>query len=302
VTLAMSASVGVYEFSRLFMSHWAAMITAASFELTYIGLACLPAQTFLKYMYARKISMGAVVVSVLYNSISGFLNRNVHWSKELDIKQGPGIEQLLKNDSLFMWEILLAVLHGAPLAIIAYLVSDFLLHPEYVAYKENEQETPKQSKAKQEPNPVPGAKRIVPVRNAEHESEKEGFFLNPEPHVPSKPVPVYFSADGGTLDDKDNDNFTSVNNEPDLSYFAAQTQTATATRAEPETEIGSPIALSDRPSAQERKEAIRAILKSDITPPTANVLASRFKVSEAQIRQDLAIVRRELGIKPKQGQ
>jgi hypothetical protein len=108
--LALAASYGVYQFALLFVPWWVALVQAAAFETTYLGLAMIESETVEQRRRATAISVGAVVVSVLYNSLAGFLHRN-----------GLG--------EVPMWgEIVLATLHGAPLAIVAYLVADLLLH------------------------------------------------------------------------------------------------------------------------------------------------------------------------------
>lgn len=110
--LALAASYGVYQFALLFVPHWVAIVQASAFEVTYIGLAIMEAGRAEQRKRATAISVGAVVVSVLYNSLAGFFHRN-----------GLGSLSLAG-------EIALAALHGAPLAIVAYLVADLLLHNE----------------------------------------------------------------------------------------------------------------------------------------------------------------------------
>jgi len=61
---------------------------------------------------ATTISIGAVVASIIYNTLSGWFYRQ---------------PQLLEQASPLAW-LALAILHGAPLAWVAYLVSDLLLH------------------------------------------------------------------------------------------------------------------------------------------------------------------------------
>src|SRR6185369_3662555 len=79
---------------------------------TYIGLAVtlnLDASTRRR---ATTISVGAVVASIIYNTLSAWFYRQ---------------PQLLEQASAIAW-LALALLHGAPLAWVAYLVSDLLLH------------------------------------------------------------------------------------------------------------------------------------------------------------------------------
>ena len=110
--LALAASWGVYSFAALYVPQPIAIIQAAAFELTYIGLAVARSLDDRQRRRATAISLGAVIVSVLYNSIDGLFARNPTWLIGLP----PGAE------------IGGAVLHGAPLAIVAYLVADLLLH------------------------------------------------------------------------------------------------------------------------------------------------------------------------------
>lgn len=60
---------------------------------------------------ATLISIGAVVTSILYNTLAGLFHRNPAWLGDLGYLE---------------WG--LAVLHGLPLAWVAYLVADLLLH------------------------------------------------------------------------------------------------------------------------------------------------------------------------------
>jgi hypothetical protein len=112
--LALSASWGVYQFSMLYTPQWVAIAQAAAFEATYLGLSAQSSLSDTQRQRARVISLGAVCVSVIYNSLAGYFYRNP--------------DTLLHAP--FVLEIVLAALHGAPLAIVAYAVSDLLLHTE----------------------------------------------------------------------------------------------------------------------------------------------------------------------------
>ena len=109
--LALAASYGVYEFARLFVPVWVALVQAAAFELTYIGLAVVQVSADQRRR-ARLISIGAVVVSVLYNTLSGLFHRRAELLIDLPLAA----------------DVALALLHGAPLAWVAFLVADLLLH------------------------------------------------------------------------------------------------------------------------------------------------------------------------------
>lgn len=122
--LALAASYGVYQFALLFVPAWVAMAQASAFELVYISLATIETPSLNQRGKARAISVGAVAVSVLYNSLAGYFHRN-----------GLG--------ALPLWgEMVLAVLHGAPLAIVAYLVADLLLHKSLQEQQEGATEQP----------------------------------------------------------------------------------------------------------------------------------------------------------------
>jgi hypothetical protein len=121
--LALSASYGVYSYTYRFVPWEFAIITGAAFEMVYIGLALadlLPDQR----KRARKISLCAVAVSVVYNWLAGFLDRSdkalalnpKFWDKADFFQIGS--------------EVGMAFLHGAPLAIVGYFLADLLLHQE----------------------------------------------------------------------------------------------------------------------------------------------------------------------------
>jgi hypothetical protein len=115
-TLALAASWGVYQFNLLFLPPFFAIVSAASFELVYIALSAIsltPAQQ----QRATWIARAAVGVSVLYNSLAGLLHLR---------------PALLEVRPLWI-DIALAILHGAPLAMVAYAVSALLLHQEQPA-------------------------------------------------------------------------------------------------------------------------------------------------------------------------
>ncbi|MDQ2995710.1 MAG: hypothetical protein M3R61_01450 [Chloroflexota bacterium] len=110
--LALAASYGVYSFALLFVPPWVAVVQAAAFELTYVGLAVTQGLDTPQRKRATGISIGAVAASIIYNTLAGWFHAQ---------------PQLLVGASAEAW-LCLAVLHGAPLAWVAYLVSDLLLH------------------------------------------------------------------------------------------------------------------------------------------------------------------------------
>ena len=109
--LALAASYGVYSFNVLFVPQWVALVSAAAYELTYVGLAVVQVQNDQR-VRARWISLGAVVVSIAYNTLAGLFHR----------------EPALLDGAPLWANVALALLHGAPLAWVAFLVADLLLH------------------------------------------------------------------------------------------------------------------------------------------------------------------------------
>ncbi len=109
--LGFRASFGVYTFAAELVPWPIALIESCSLELTYIGL------TFITLddkdgRRATWIALGALLVSVLYNTLASALMQD---------------RQIFQNLTGF-WYWLVSVLHGAPLSILAYLVSDMLFH------------------------------------------------------------------------------------------------------------------------------------------------------------------------------
>lgn len=107
--LALAASYGVYTFNALFVPAWVALVSAAAFELTYVALAVVRTT---ERRRATVIAVSAVVVSVLYNTLAGLFH----------------IRPALLDARVLWADVALAVLHGLPLAVVAYNVSVLLLH------------------------------------------------------------------------------------------------------------------------------------------------------------------------------
>jgi 4-amino-4-deoxy-L-arabinose transferase-like glycosyltransferase len=121
--LALAASWGVYSFQRLFVPEFFAIVSAAAFELVYIGMALV--MTPDKHR-ATAISLGAVGVSVVYNTLAGLFHRNPEWLTSLPVEA----------------EIGLSVLHGLPLAGLAWVVADLLLHAQHAQIPEGSYSIP----------------------------------------------------------------------------------------------------------------------------------------------------------------
>jgi len=112
--LAIPASYGVYEFTALFVPWWVAVIQAAAFETVYVGLAAYDNLSKSDKTRALAISGFAVVASVAYNTLAGMFR--------LD----DNLLQLWRQDIVGV--AILSALHGVPLALLAFLVSNFTLH------------------------------------------------------------------------------------------------------------------------------------------------------------------------------
>lgn len=107
--LALSAAWGVWQFQALFVPWFVAALSAAAFEAVYVALAVTETRDSRR---ASAISVAAVAVSVIYNTLSSLF----------------AIRPALLVDRPLWADVTLAVLHGAPLAIVAYAVADLLLH------------------------------------------------------------------------------------------------------------------------------------------------------------------------------
>jgi hypothetical protein len=109
--LALAASYGVYKFNLLFTPLWVALVSAAAFELVYVGLSVARLADG-ERRRASIIAASAVAVSVVYNSLAALFH----------------IRPDLLVDRPLWADISLAVLHGLPLAVLAYFVAQLLLH------------------------------------------------------------------------------------------------------------------------------------------------------------------------------
>lgn len=118
--LGLAASWGVYHFSVHFVPPLVAVAESMGFELVYIGLAFTKSLREDLRNRVLKVSLSAVGVSVIYNSISAALYA----------KTGGDMEQsriIIKTiHPILFW--LLAIGHGAPLAVLGFFVADLNLH------------------------------------------------------------------------------------------------------------------------------------------------------------------------------
>ncbi len=119
-SLGLAASWGVYHFSLHFVPMAVAIIEAAGFEAVYIGLAISNGLSADLRKRVTQVSLSAVAVSVTYNAISAAL----YASTGGDMEKSHDLISALHP--VLFWVV--AILHGAPLAILAYFVSNLVIH------------------------------------------------------------------------------------------------------------------------------------------------------------------------------
>ena len=114
--LGLGATYGVYHFSSFFTTPVFAVVLGSAFELTYIGMAVMVLRCPELAATARKVSLSAVLVSIIYNVFSGAL----YFMPTLMQKLPP------HDNSIGAWVSLwvLCILHGAPLPGLAFAVSE----------------------------------------------------------------------------------------------------------------------------------------------------------------------------------
>lgn len=138
--LAIPASYGVYEFTALFVPTWVAIMQAAAFETVYVGLAAYDKLTNADKWRAMGISVFAVAASVVYNTLAGYFHRSP--------------QALVSWESVWWGGLVLAALHGVPLALLAFFVSNFTLHRTPVDVESKEESLPTES-LDNKPTPQP---------------------------------------------------------------------------------------------------------------------------------------------------
>ena len=119
--LGLAASYGVYYFALQFAPQFVAIGEAAAFELTYIGLAAMKNLTDRQAVVARRVSLGAVAVSVIYNTFAGV----IHFRPDI-LTSLVGEGGFLNIDPVLLW--IVAIIHGSPMAILAFFVADLIFH------------------------------------------------------------------------------------------------------------------------------------------------------------------------------
>lgn len=119
--LGLAASYGVYYFALQFAPQFVAIGEAAAFELTYIGLAAMKNLTDRQAVVARRVSLGAVAVSVIYNTFAGV----IHFRPDI-LTDLVGEGGFLNIDPALLW--IVAIIHGSPMAILAFFVADLIFH------------------------------------------------------------------------------------------------------------------------------------------------------------------------------
>ncbi len=115
LTLAFGSSVGVYRFSLLFFPWYIAGVVAASFELTYLGLAVIRVRLDDGIrQQALWLARSAAGVAMLIVTLDGFFH----------------LRPALLLGKPWYVDLALAFVHGVPLPYIAYRMSNLILHPQ----------------------------------------------------------------------------------------------------------------------------------------------------------------------------
>lgn len=72
--LGFASSYGVYAFNRLFVPAWVAVVMAAAYETTYVGLAALDNLDDAQRKRAKRIALIAATISFAQNAIAGIFH------------------------------------------------------------------------------------------------------------------------------------------------------------------------------------------------------------------------------------
>lgn len=110
--LAVPSAIGVYTYLEPQSGPVGAGLAASGFEVLYIGVNILIISTPELRTYARNVSLGAVIVAVLMNSLAHY---------------GASVPHAYQGAAFAVLPGILAVIASAPLAGLAYAVS-VLLH------------------------------------------------------------------------------------------------------------------------------------------------------------------------------
>lgn len=110
--LGLVASYGVFSFAAMFVPTGMAVVEAISFEAIYIALAAIQGLDEAQQARAKKVSIGALVVSALYGSLAAVFHLS------------PAVRETMP----LAGEISMAILHGVPVPLLAYHMANLLLH------------------------------------------------------------------------------------------------------------------------------------------------------------------------------
>lgn len=114
--LGFASSYGVYAFNLHFAPAWVAIIMAAAYEVTYVGIAALSALSTSQVAKGDKIARDAAIISFCQNALAGLVFIQ------------PGIMAYSKWGAAALFvNVPLAMLHAAQVWI-AYRAANFTLH------------------------------------------------------------------------------------------------------------------------------------------------------------------------------
>jgi hypothetical protein len=116
--LGFASSYGVYAFNRLYVPPWVAVVMAAAYETTYIGLAALDNLDDEQRKRAKRIAKWAAMISFAQNAIAGVFHAVPQLQTMINAWQPTDRVWLYSSGSL---------LHAAQVWI-AYVTADLTLH------------------------------------------------------------------------------------------------------------------------------------------------------------------------------
>lgn len=146
-TLGIASSYGVYAFNQMFAPKWVAVVMAAAYEITYIGIAALDILDDAQRERGMWIARSAASISFVQNALAGLF----FFLPELEPRiRGWDFEPRLRLIAL------LAILHAAQVWI-AYNAANLTLHQagsnaDYLAAKQVQYPAPEPVKIDEVPN------------------------------------------------------------------------------------------------------------------------------------------------------
>lgn len=129
--LMLPLAYGVYSFAAQFVPDYVAIGEAFALEFTYVGLAALRNLTPNQVHRAKKIAYWAVTVSIIYNIIAAGIHQNAELFAGIEGTLYYEGDQLKGLGGFFVfWS--LAIIHGLPIGVVSFKISELLLHQQTI--------------------------------------------------------------------------------------------------------------------------------------------------------------------------